>query len=177
MIIRTLALAGGLAGAAGLSQYPEFSQQYVQRLAGQVEALSTVVADFDASAERSGLTRDAALAELTGTEFLDDRQADMTRTFGRYERLLADQAMLGTATPIERIFMPQRLRDAELLSGTWGDFKPALPLTSAGLVAALIGFLGGWGLISVLTQAARWPVRPRHSTPAARPARIEPTLR
>ncbi|MBU0778826.1 MAG: DUF2937 family protein, partial [Alphaproteobacteria bacterium] len=35
-MIRALALIGGLAGGAALSQYPEFSQQYLQRLAGQV---------------------------------------------------------------------------------------------------------------------------------------------
>ena len=56
-MLKFLAIAGGLAGAAGLSQYPEFSQQYTQRLGGQVDALSEVVADFEASAMRSGLTR------------------------------------------------------------------------------------------------------------------------
>lgn len=40
MIGRVLALAGGLSGAVGLSQFPEFSQQYLQRLAGQVDALN-----------------------------------------------------------------------------------------------------------------------------------------
>ena len=53
-MLKFLAIAGGLAGAAGLSQYPEFSQQYTQRLGGQVDALSEVVADFEASAMRCG---------------------------------------------------------------------------------------------------------------------------
>ena len=60
MIGKVLALAGGVAGAAGLSQYPEFSQQYIQRLAGQVDALTVVVADFDRSALANGLSRAAA---------------------------------------------------------------------------------------------------------------------
>ncbi|MEL7345872.1 MAG: DUF2937 family protein, partial [Pseudomonadota bacterium] len=84
-MLRILALAGGLAGAAGMSQFPEYSQQYTQRLAGAVDELSTVVADFDASALASGLTRQEALAQLSGTEFLDRRQADMTRTLTRYD--------------------------------------------------------------------------------------------
>ena len=93
-MIRTLALAGGIAGAAVCSQYPEFAQQYLQRLAGQVDALEIVVTDFEASAMRAGLTRGQALGELTGTPFLADRQADMRRTFRRYAVLSDNLATL-----------------------------------------------------------------------------------
>lgn len=177
MIVRAIALAGGIAGAAGLSQYPEFSQQYVQRLGGQVEALASVVADFDASAARAELSREEALSEMTGTGFLTDRQADMRRTFARFERLSSDRAMLANATPVERIFMPQRLRDAELLSGTWSDFKPGLPLTVAGAVAAGLGFLAGWLLIGGALRLLARPFRTRPEAHPVRPGRIEPTLR
>ena len=180
MITRALALAGGVAGAAALSQYPEFSQQYVQRLAGQVEALTLVAADFDASAARSGLTRQAALEQMGGTAFLEDRRADMERSFLRLERLSADQAMLATASPVERIFMPQRLRDTDLLAGTWADFKPAVPLTTAGAVAAGLGFGLGWlGLgfaFGGLGRLARRLFRRNRDRQVA-PARIEPSLR
>ncbi len=177
MIVRAIALAGGIAGAAGLSQYPEFSQQYVQRLGGQVEALASVVADFDASAARAELTRDEALEELSGSVFLDGRQVDMRRTFARFERLSSDRAMLSNATPVERIFMPQRLRDPELLAGTWSDFKPALPLTVAGLVAAGLGFLLGWIALGGVLRLLAWPFRARHDDRPVRPGRVEPTLR
>ncbi len=177
MILRAVAVAGGIAGAAVLSQYPEFSQQYVQRLAGQVEALEAVAADFDASAARAGLTRDAALSELGGTAFLADRRADMTRTFARLDRLRADRAMLATAGPVERIFMPQRLRDPVLLSGTWADFRPALPLSLAGAVAAGLGFVAGWAGLSGLVRLAAWPLRRRRRPRRAPPQRIEPSLR
>ena len=61
MIIRALTLVGSLIAGAGASQFPEFSQQYAQRLGGAVGALSEVVADFDASAVAEGLTRPQAL--------------------------------------------------------------------------------------------------------------------
>ncbi|MEO1364377.1 MAG: DUF2937 family protein, partial [Pseudomonadota bacterium] len=61
MIARALMLAGGFAGAALTSQFPEYSQQYTQRLGGAVDALAEVVADFDASARAEGLSREAAL--------------------------------------------------------------------------------------------------------------------
>jgi len=35
LLLRAVTFAGGLAGAVGLSQFPEFSQQYTQRLAGR----------------------------------------------------------------------------------------------------------------------------------------------
>ena len=144
MIGKGLALAGGVAGAAACSQYPEFSQQYMQRLAGQVDALQIVVADFDRSAAASGLTRLAALDELQGTAFLVARRADMERSFARFDLLSDNLAFLRLATPMERIAMPHRLADPDTFNATWSDFRPALPLTAEGGVAAGLGFLGGW---------------------------------
>lgn len=172
MILRTLALAGGLSGAAILSQYPEFSQQYLQRLGGQIDALSVVVADFDASAAESGLTREAALAELEGSDFLAARQADMGRTFARHKRLMADRAALEATGPLERLLLPHRLSDAETLQGTWADYQPAVPLTIPSAVSAGAGFLAGWAAVAALTSLLRWPFRRRPGPQA----RIEPPL-
>ncbi len=161
MIGRVLTLAGGLAGAAGLSQFPEFSQQYLQRLAGQVDALTVVVRDFDASAQKNGLSREDALAEMTGNAFLDDRQQDLRRTFLRHARLSDNLVALRAAGPLERMLMPQRLGDAETLAATWGDFRPAVPVTMEGLAAAGIGFLGGGMALSGLLSLLLWPFRRR----------------
>ena len=59
-----LRLILALGFAVALSQFPAFSDQYVQRLGGQADALQKVAAEFDASADRAGLTRQAALEEL-----------------------------------------------------------------------------------------------------------------
>lgn len=175
MIIRILAFVGGVGGATVLSQYPEFAQQYTQRLAGQVEALGAVVADFDASAARSELSRAGALAQMTGTAFLEDRRADMLRTIGRYESLAAHHVALAEATPMQRLLMPHRLGDAEVLAGTWTDFVPAVPLTAAGGVAAAAGFLGGWGAAGLVSPLFLWPFRRRYPEPMFR--RVEPPIR
>lgn len=160
-MIRALTMAGGVLGAATLSQYPEFSQQYTQRLAGQVDALGQVVADFEASALRSGLTRTQAFEQMTGTPFLDDRQADMRRTFTRHAALTDHLRQLHEATAMQRLTMPHRVADAETIAATWKDYQVAVPLTSAGAVAAGAGFLGGWGLVSGLIALIRWPFRRR----------------
>jgi len=161
MIGRALAMVGGLTGAAGLSQYPEFAQQYTQRLAGQVEALEVVVEDFETTAERSGLTRDEALAEMTGTTFLADRGRDMERTITRYEGLQSDYTMLTEASAFEKMMMPHRLADGETFRGTWGDYEPAVPLTAAGAASAGVGFFAGWLLVGVLIWILTLPFRRR----------------
>ena len=158
-MIKILSLAGGMAGAVGLSQYPEFSQQYLQRLAGQVDALTVVAVDFDASALASGLGREEALQQMTGTAFLSDRQADMRRTFARHARLSEDLAAMRAATPMQRLTMPQRLGDADTFAATWADFAPAVPTSSAGIVAAGAGFALGWGMLGGVLSLLSYPLR------------------
>jgi hypothetical protein len=160
-MIRALILAGGVAGAAGLSQFPEYSQQYNQRLAGAVDELSRVVADFDASAAAEGLSREAALAQMVGTPFVERRQADMRRSFDRHARLSADLSALQNAGPFMRAYHAARLTDREIAARAWGDFRPALPLDFAGILFGLAGFVMGGGVTAFVLALARWPLRRR----------------
>ncbi|WP_082224012.1 DUF2937 family protein [Pseudorhodobacter wandonensis] len=177
MIGKALTLVGGLAGATALSQYPEFSQQYIQRLGGQVDALSAIVADFDRSATDNGLTRGAALDQLQGTAFLAARKVDMQSAFARFDQLSADLTFLRLATPIERITMPQRLADPATLNATWADFRPAVPLTVAGAVATALGFVAGWGAVRFILSLILWPFRRRAAPRKASELRKEPVVR
>ncbi|PZO64281.1 MAG: DUF2937 domain-containing protein [Paracoccus denitrificans] len=141
--------------AAALSQFPAFSDQYVQRLGGQVDALQKIATEFDASAQRAGLSRDQALADLSGSAFRDAHSQDMSRVFVRLHRAAKDLTLLRAASPLERIALPHRLRDTETLQATWGDFRPAIPVTAAGLWAGGIGFLIGWVMTWLLGLAFR----------------------
>ena len=161
MIGRAIVLAGGLAGAGTLSQFPEFSQQYLQRLAGQVDTLDRIEADFDRSAAKSGLSRDAALEALGTTGFSGQHARDLRATFARAEGLRNALAMLRLAGPYERLMMPHRLADPVLVQATWADFAPALPLTTEGAVCAGIGFGLGWGVLTALLALLSAPFRRR----------------
>ncbi|WP_296375945.1 DUF2937 family protein [Yoonia sp.] len=184
-MIRVLCLIGGLAGGAGLSQYPEFSQQYLQRLAGQVDALTEVVKDFDASALAAGLGREQALEELTGSPFLQSRQADMRRTFARHARLAENLMVLRDAGPLTRLTLPHHMGDTAILRATWADFTPAVPISVAGAASGGVGFAVGWGVLAVLLAALTVPFRKtakparknHHRAPAMRhePALSKPT--
>ncbi|SLN49659.1 hypothetical protein AQS8620_02126 [Aquimixticola soesokkakensis] len=159
MIMRALAFAGGLFGAALLSQYPEFTQQYTQRLGGQVSALASVVADFDRSARREDMSRDEALAEMGGTPFLDARRRDIRATIARQEQLAQDLDELRSASAMARLAMPQRVADSELAVATWRDFRPALPLSVEGLLAGFAGLIGGYVLAYLMLKFLLWPFR------------------
>ena len=181
-MIRILALLGGLVGATGLSQYPAFADAYLQRLGGQVDALATVVADFDNTALASGLTREAALGQMSGTAFLSDRQADLRRTFRRHAVLSDNLAALRAATPVERLRLPHRMTDTATLRATWDDFQPALPLSIAGGIASAGGFVGGWLAALAALSLAAWPFRRHRNRAQTAPrgrsvTRQEPPLR
>lgn len=141
MIARTLSFALALSGGLTAAQLPEFSQQYVQRMGGAVDALSTVIADFDASAVAAGLSRDAALNALQGSEFLDRRRADMTNTFKRHARLSTELAWLSSARPAQRAFRILRLPDRDLVGATYRAYRPAFPVTIDGALFGAGGFL------------------------------------
>lgn len=151
--MRILAMAGGLAGAVALSQFPEFSQQYVQRLSGAVDELRTVTLAFDTAARVGGLSREAALDELRGTGFGDRFSDDMRTRLIRYDRLNADYQALAEAAPLERLGRFWHFRDPQLAQRTWDDFRPAVPVTGEGLTFAGIGFAGGWLLVSLVLAA------------------------
>ncbi len=158
---RILAILGGVSGAVALSQFPEFSQQYLQRLAGKVDALTEVAAQFDATAAKNGLSRDAALAALRGSQVLADQQADMRATLALQATLAENLTRLRAAGPLERLTMPQRLTDTETLTATWADFKPAIPATTEGAITAGLGYAGGWAVIGALGRLLAWPFRRR----------------
>lgn len=159
MILRTIALIGGLSGAAGLSQFPAYSNAYEQRLSGAVDELRVVVNDFDASARDAGLSRDAALSQMTGTSFLDNRQADMTRTFRRYDWLTTTLNRVRLTGPFGEFVQAPRFADTEIGRAALSDFKPALPITLNGFIFAAIGFVIGWTLIEMILRLLAWPFR------------------
>ncbi|GGF70385.1 hypothetical protein GCM10011402_23680 [Paracoccus acridae] len=156
-MIGILRLAVAVCVAIVLSQFPAFSDQYVQRLGGQVDALSRVAAEFDASAQGAGLTRERALADLSGSAFRDAHQSNMRDVFARLDRARQDLELLRLAGPLERMLLPHRIRDGETLAATWGDFRPAVPVTVAGLWAAGIGLVLGWLLAGLAGRVFRRP--------------------
>jgi len=159
--MRILAMAGGIAGAVTLSQFPEFSQQYVQRLSGAVDELRGVAIAFDTTARVVGMSREEALDAMGGGDFQNRLRDDMRDRIYRYERLNADYQALASALPLERLAQFWHFRDTDLARRTWDDFRPAVPATSEGLIFAGIGFAAGWVVLSLLLSFLMSPFRRR----------------
>ncbi len=151
MLAKAITLAVGLAGAAGFSQFPEYSQQYMQRLGGAVDELSRFVAEFDADASELGLSREAALVDLAKGGSMGAARADtVVSTIERQARLSADLEVLQGAGPFTRAYELRRFSDSEIARRALDAFKPAVPLTFEGAVFAGAGFIGGFVLVALL---------------------------
>ncbi len=162
MIIRALTFAGALAGGAGLSQFPEYSQQYQQRLAGAVDEMRVVVANFDGMLADLGQTREQAFApgqDLSDreTRMLDNAQANIDRL----DFLETSLARVQDASVMERLFQVPAVADQQIAARAYDDFKPAVPLTVEGLACAGLGFIGGWLIIGLILGVLAFPFRRR----------------
>lgn len=152
MIARTLAMAVGLLGATTVSQLPEFTQQYRQRLGGAIDELRVVVERFDRDAGAAGLTREDALRRMdNGDPFLRRRGVSEVEAKARLDTLQRQQQAMREAGPAERIVVFLQERDPLLSERTLADFEPAMPVTTEGFAAAAAGFLAGYFGIRIVT--------------------------
>ncbi len=152
-------MAGGLAGAVSLSQFPEFSQQYLQRLSGARTELMVIAKGFDFTAQAAGYTRKEALDKMGGSEFQNDLRDQMAGNLARFDRLDAAYTSLKQTDPLMRLTKLWHFRDTDLVEDTWDEFRPAVPVTADGLICAGIGFVGGWLLVSLVLGLITMPFR------------------
>lgn len=160
MLTRALALTAGLTGAVGVAQFPEYSQQYVQRLGGAVDELSRFMDEFDADAARLDMSRSAALVDLAQGNQMGAARADtIVRTIERHERFSRDLEQMQGLGPFSRARYATRFTDGELAGRVWENYKPAMPVTFEGAMFAELGFLSGLALFSVLIYLLRLPFK------------------
>lgn len=164
---RTLAVLGGLGLAAVFAQFPEYAQQYEQRLGGAVNELRIIVADFDADAQKFGLSREEALRHyaVSPDAFLQARGVSMARTLARYTRLNAQLTDLAAADPWTRVTHLNDYLDAQISSQALAAFKPAVPVTGEGVMWAIAGFGLGYGLLAAFLSFLTLPFRWRRGRP------------
>lgn len=160
-MLRLLATVGGLAGAVTLSQFPEFSQQYLQRLSGAVDEMHTVVLAYDNDAAQAGLGRQEYVNQMAQNEVFAPTARSMAQNIHRYERLSNNYDVLKDASPIGRLTQPWHFADTELVGRTLDDFKPAVPVTADGFISAGVGYGLGWLAVMGLIALVRLPFRKR----------------
>jgi hypothetical protein len=151
---RLVVVIAATLGALASSQLPEFAQQYRQRLGGALDELREIVADFEADAAASHLTREEALETYGRADaaFLREQGVSARATLARYERLAEQRARLDGAPPLMRPVVVLSRPDERVVRGAWADYEPAVPVTPAGFVWAALGFFLAGGLVSLLRQ-------------------------
>lgn len=161
---RTVSLLGGVGLGLTLSQFPEYVQQYEQRLGGAVDELHAVIQDFDQSASKAGLSRTEALQvyKRSPDTFLVDRGVDMTNAFARYDRLSAHLVALQQAGPVEHVVDFARFYDPQVGERALQAYDPAVPATAEGIAYAGGGAILGYGLIALLLSLMTAPFRHRN---------------
>lgn len=149
MIKRTVCLIGAALGGVALSQAPEYSQQYTQRLAGAVDELSTIIERFDEDAASQDLTRLEGLARYheSPDPFLAERGISMETIFNRHAQLSTQLAQLRQADAPTRLMSMAQYFDSDVGAAALEDFQPAIPVTIEGLAHALAGLLAGYALV------------------------------
>ena len=161
---RIIAGVGGLGLAIALSQFPEYAQQYTQRLGGAVDELRVITEDFDRAAAEGGLDRASALGryEASNDDFLAGRGGSMTATFQRYEQLSTTLARIQNAGAIERFQSLPAYLDTDIGRRTLESYKPAIPVTMEGILYAGGGFILGYLFFSGLWRFLALPFRKRY---------------
>jgi hypothetical protein len=146
MIRSVVPLAAGLVLAGGLSQFPEFAQQYTQRVGGAYVEVRAVADGFRSDAAASGKSVDEALAAYrsAGSQLFSDRANSMDGVFQREEFLRRHYAALTRGNGFDQLAVFLRERDAEIAKDAAAIYRPALPVTFSGIAHAALGFLAGF---------------------------------
>jgi hypothetical protein len=156
-----------IAGAAGLSQFPEFFRQYVQRLGGRFDQAAIQEERIVAAARDHGLaTQDYVQRLLANADAVARSEGhNVLAALGDAERLRGAYQALAGANPLERPFVWIRFFDDSVARATLDQFVPAMPLSAEAVVYAGIGMLIGLIILSGIERGAglfRIRRRPKH---------------
>ena len=134
------------AGAVAFSQFPEFLQQYLQRLEGHLDEARLALEPFRGAAAQAGMTLDQLVSGASqnpdpGVAKLGDVVRAASLRVGELEA--ADHA-LRQAGALTRPFVFLAHADWGIARATLSIYRPAVPTTGEGLLYA------GAGMVVVL---------------------------
>ena len=147
MTLRSLRGLAAVGGALLTAQFPEFYQQYLQHLSGRLFEVRRRAEEIAADASAQGLDVESYIAMFTDSPAHALEGARMAETLALSERLSVSYEALSTSDAWSRLPVFLGHFDSRLAGDTLRIFEPALPLSTAGLLYALLG--AGAGLLCV----------------------------
>src|SRR3954447_833291 len=159
MFLRRIAVLIGLFFGIVASQVPEYAQQYRQRLGGAIDELNALIERFDTEAAQSGMDEAQGITHLQQSDdrFVQQRGDQMRDAIVRRDRLEKQCGDFAKAGPVGSVLVLAEDFDPKIAARAYQAYEPAVPTTSEGLVAAVVGFILGGGLIHLMA----WPMRRR----------------
>jgi len=160
MLIRRLALFFAMIAGVVSAQFPEYAQQYRQRLGGALDELNAIVARFDADAAQHGLSEPEGVTHLQQNpdSFVRARGDQMKDVITRRNKLQDQAKVFADDGSFKRVWELVTQADPPIAWRAYQSFEPGVPVTAEGFVSALIGFFIGGGLIRLLG----WPIERHH---------------
>lgn len=143
-----------VAGAFIFSQFPQFMQQYTQRLAGHVEALQKLLHQLRQIASFSHKTLEQYIQKFkdsTDTDF--SQQADfMQGILNRWQELNQALDHLTQSSIWLRPYYFLKDLQTDIAKSTFASFQPGFNLSMEGLCYAGAGMIFGWALYQAISK-------------------------
>ena len=176
-------IANGLAaivGAGFASQFPEFYQQYMQRLGGRLDQALVQEARIYEAAQGQGLSVPDYVQRFldSGDPVFRAEGQLLQETLQDAETLRAALVELANAAPLQRPFAFIENVDSGLFKATLEAYVPAMPVSVEGFTYAAIGMLIGLLMLATAEKgsksaAQRWK---RHRQRRRERRLLEPRL-
>jgi hypothetical protein len=166
MLIRRLALFFAMLSGIVCAQFPEYAQQYRQRLGGALDELNAIIARFDADAAQNGLSEGQGVTRLgqNPDPLVRAQGVEMRDVIARRDKLQTQAQTFADSGNFKRVWALVTQADPRIAWRAYESFEPGVPVTWEGFATALIGFVIGGGLIRLMG----WPIERHHRRRRAR---------
>ncbi len=144
-------------GAVGLAQFPQYFQQYLQRLGGHADEAKIVAWLFRDAARDAGYTIEDYITRFKNEPVPEiARQGDIMQfSIDRADQLAAAVDALQSANMFTRPFVFLAHMDTDIAMSALRIFQPGIPTTPEGAVYAFAGILLGLAFY----HGVKWPVK------------------
>lgn len=151
-MLKKLHILFALLFAVALSQFPEFHQQYTQRVGGALDELTLQVAALDERAAKAGMDRYDYVRHFQGNpdDIVKGEGDAMLETLARRQRLSKAYERLIHAPWYMIVVETAFHLEPDIAANTAKSFVPAVPISFAGGVHTFAGFMIGYLLPAAL---------------------------
>ncbi|MDW3206010.1 MAG: DUF2937 family protein [Alphaproteobacteria bacterium] len=157
-MLKKLHILFALLFAVAMSQFPEFHQQYTQRVGGALDELTLQIAALDERAEKAGMDRyDYVRHFQSNPDDIVRGEGDaMLATLARRQRLEAAYQRLIDAPWYMIVLETAFHLEPDIATNTAKAFVPAVPISFSGAVHTFAGFMIGYLLPAALGSLLPW---------------------